>query len=89
MDIVEAAPRKKCIRSWKIYLERKIWTNMKTTGSIPTSKLKRAGKILKTGLKVGTNYASYFGEKLIHPDITKEKLDRKNAEDIMGKSSRA
>ncbi|MFT4568908.1 MAG: putative unusual protein kinase regulating ubiquinone biosynthesis (AarF/ABC1/UbiB family) [Saprospiraceae bacterium] len=56
---------------------------MKTAKSIPTSKLKRAGKILKTGLKVGKNYAAYYGEKLIHPELTTEKLEKNNASDIM------
>ncbi len=56
---------------------------MKTTDKIPTGKLERAGKILKTGLKVGKNYASYYGEKIIGGEASKDKLDRSNAEDIM------
>ncbi len=56
---------------------------MKTTDSIPTGKLKRAGKILKTSLKVGRNYASYYGERLVNSDVSKEKLNSKNASDIM------
>lgn len=56
---------------------------MKTTDKIPTSKLGRAGKILKTGLKVGKNYASYYGGKMINADVSKEKLDENNASDIM------
>lgn len=56
---------------------------MKTTGNIPVGKLKRAGKILKTGLKVGKNYASYYGEKVIKGESSKKHLDKKNASDIM------
>lgn len=56
---------------------------MKTAKSIPTNKLSRAGKILKTGLKVGKNYASYYGEKIIRPEVSKEKLNKANAADIM------
>lgn len=56
---------------------------MKTAKNIPTSKIKRAGKIIKTGLKVGKNYASYYGEKIINSDVSKEKLDKNNASDIM------
>ena len=56
---------------------------MKTTDKIPTGKLKRAGKILKTGLKVGKNYASYYGEKIVNKKVSKDKLDRNNASDIM------
>lgn len=56
---------------------------MKTAKSIPTGKLERAGKILKTGLKVGKNYATYYGEKLINPNTSTEKLEKSNATDIM------
>lgn len=55
---------------------------MKTIDKIPSSKIGRATSIVKTGLKVGANYASYYGEKLINSDITKEKLDENNAKDI-------
>jgi predicted unusual protein kinase regulating ubiquinone biosynthesis (AarF/ABC1/UbiB family) len=55
---------------------------MKTIDKIPTSKIERAGQLVKTGLKVGGNYISYYGEKLIHPNLTKEKLNENNAEDI-------
>lgn len=56
---------------------------MKTIDKIPVGKLKRAGKIVKTGLKVGRNYASYYGEKLVNPQVSKDKLDRDNASEIM------
>ena len=55
---------------------------MKTIDKIPTSKLSRAGKLLKTGLKVGKNYAGYYGSKILG-DADKESLDQKNAADIM------
>ena len=55
---------------------------MKTIDKIPTSKIERASQLVKTGLKVGGNYISYYGEKLIHPNLTKEKLNENNAEDI-------
>ncbi|MEL6388800.1 MAG: AarF/UbiB family protein [Bacteroidota bacterium] len=56
---------------------------MKTAETIPTSKFKRAGKIIRTGIKVGTNYASYYGEKLVGGDASRDKLDEKNATEIM------
>ena len=56
---------------------------MKTTKNIPIGKFKRAGKILKTSLKVGTNYAAYYGEKILNPNSDREKLDENNAADIM------
>lgn len=55
---------------------------MKTLDHIPTGKLERAGKLVKTGLKVGGNYVAYYGEKLINPSLTREKLDENNAGDI-------
>lgn len=55
---------------------------MKTIDKIPSSKIGRATSIVKTGLKVGANYASYYGEKLINSDLTKEKLEKNNAKDI-------
>ncbi|CAM3451847.1 Protein kinase domain-containing protein [Flavobacterium longum] len=55
---------------------------MKTLDSIPTGKLERAGKLVKTGIKVGGNYISYYGEKLINPSVTKDKLNENNAADI-------
>ncbi len=55
---------------------------MKTLDHIPTGKLERAGKLVKTGLKVGGNYVAYYGEKLINPSLTRDKLDENNAGDI-------
>ena len=49
---------------------------MKTIDKIPTGKLGRASKMLKTGLKVGKNYAGYYGSKLLG-DADKESLDQK------------
>jgi predicted unusual protein kinase regulating ubiquinone biosynthesis (AarF/ABC1/UbiB family) len=55
---------------------------MKTLDKIPTSKIERAGQLVKTGFKVGGNYVAYYGEKLINPSLTKDKLNENNAEDI-------
>ena len=55
---------------------------MKTLDKIPTGKLERAGKLVTTGIKVGGNYVAYYGEKLLNPSLTKEKLNENNAEDI-------
>jgi len=55
---------------------------MKTIDKIPSTKIGRAASVLKTGLKVGTNYVAYYGEKIIDKDLTREKLDKKNAKDI-------
>lgn len=55
---------------------------MKTLDKIPTTKIQRAGQLVKTGFKVGGNYMAYYGEKLVNPDLTREKLNENNAEDI-------
>jgi len=55
---------------------------LKTIDSIPTNKLQRASKLVQTGVKVGANYVKYYGEKVINPSLTKDKLNETNAEDI-------
>ncbi len=55
---------------------------MKTLDKIPTSKIERATQLVKTGFKVGGNYIAYYGEKMVNPSLTREKLNENNAEDI-------
>lgn len=55
---------------------------MKTLDKIPTGKIGRASKLVKTGVKIGGNYAKYYGKKLVNPDLSREQLDEDNAEDI-------
>jgi len=56
---------------------------MKTIDSIPTSKIKRASKLVTTGAKVGVNYLKYYGNKLVSSEEeAKEQLNQDNAEDI-------
>ena len=37
---------------------------MKRLDKIPTSKIERATKLVTTGIKVGVNYAKYYGNKI-------------------------
>lgn len=56
---------------------------MKTIDKIPTSKIQRATKMVKTGAKVGVNYIKYYGNKMvISEEDAKAKLNEDNAEDI-------
>ena len=55
---------------------------MKEQSKIPTSKVKRAAKLIGTGAKVGGNYVKYYANKVIGDKNAKEKLDKENAEDI-------
>lgn len=55
---------------------------MKTIDNIPTSKLGRTTKLVQTGVKVGGNYLKYYGKKALNSNVTREELDKDNAEDI-------
>ena len=55
---------------------------MKKIDSIPTGKMERVTKLVTTGVKVGGNYLKYYGEKVINPSLTKDKLHENNASDI-------
>lgn len=55
---------------------------MKTIDYIPTSKIERASKLVQTGAKVGVNYIKYYSEKLVNSELTRDKLNENNAEDI-------
>lgn len=55
---------------------------MKTIDYIPTSKIERATKLVQTGAKVGVNYIKYYGEKIVNSDLSRDKLNENNAEDI-------
>ena len=55
---------------------------MKTLDHIPTGKIERAGKLVSTGARVGSNYLKYYAGKLVNPELSKERLNEDNAEDI-------
>ena len=56
---------------------------MKSIDKIPTSKIQRATRIIKTGAKVGVNYVNYYTSQ-IHKSEKEAKLvlDESNASDI-------
>lgn len=49
---------------------------------IPSSKVQRAGRFFKTGMKVSGNYLKHYSKKALNQDVTREDLDKKNADDI-------
>lgn len=55
---------------------------MKTLDRIPTGKIERAGKLVKTGVKIGGNYVKYYSKKLVNPELSKDELNEDNAGDI-------
>ena len=58
---------------------------MKETHSrIPTSKVARATRFVRTGFKVGGNYLKYYSRKAVDPNTDRESLDRQNAKAVYG-----
>jgi predicted unusual protein kinase regulating ubiquinone biosynthesis (AarF/ABC1/UbiB family) len=55
---------------------------MKEQRKIPTGKVSRAARFVKTGAKVGGNYVRHYTRKLVDKNATKEMLDQENAADI-------
>ncbi|MEN8666869.1 MAG: AarF/UbiB family protein [Flavobacteriaceae bacterium] len=55
---------------------------MKTLDHIPTGKIERASTLVKTGIKIGGNYAKYYSQKILSPSKDKEQLNQDNASDI-------
>lgn len=49
---------------------------------IPSSKVERAAKFVKTGIKVGGNYLKHYAQKVVNPELEREALDQANASDI-------
>ena len=54
----------------------------KEQNSIPTSKVQRSGKFVKTGIKVGGNYLKHYSKKLFNPELDRSELNEDNANDI-------
>ena len=55
---------------------------MKTLDSIPTHKMERVGKLVTTGLRVGSNYLKFYGKNVLQGEPDREALDEANARDI-------
>lgn len=54
----------------------------KEQNSIPTSKVERSARFVKTGFKVGGNYIKHYSKKLFNPALDKTELNEDNAADI-------
>lgn len=55
---------------------------MKEQNSIPTSKVERSAKFVKTGFKIGGNYIKHYSKKLFNPELNRDELNSDNAADI-------
>ena len=50
--------------------------------SIPSGKVERAMRFVKTGVQIGGNYIKHYSKKMVDPSLTKDALHEDNAEDV-------
>ena len=55
---------------------------MKVQESMPTTKVERSAKFVKTGFQIGGNYIKHYSKKLFDPDLSRDELNEDNASDI-------
>ncbi|WP_443946455.1 ABC1 kinase family protein [Pedobacter sp. AW1-32] len=55
---------------------------MKTQKSIPTTKVERSAKFVKTGFQIGGNYIKHYSKKIFNPELDRTELNEDNATDI-------
>ena len=49
---------------------------------MPSTKVERSAKFVKTGFQIGGNYIKHYSKKLFNPDLTRDELNEDNAVDI-------
>jgi len=55
---------------------------MKAQESMPTTKVERSAKFVKTGFRIGGNYVKHYSKKLFNPELNRDELNEDNATDI-------
>src|SRR5690242_6694012 len=55
---------------------------MKTQETMPTTKVERSAKFVKTGFRIGGNYVKHYSKKLFNPELSRDELNEDNASDI-------
>lgn len=50
--------------------------------SIPSTKVQRAMRFVKTGAQIGGNYLKHYSKKLVDPSLSKDVLHEENAADV-------
>lgn len=55
---------------------------MKTQETMPTTKVERSAKFVKTGFQIGGNYIKHYSKKLFNPEHSRDELNENNAADI-------
>lgn len=49
---------------------------------MPTTKVERSAKFVKTGFQIGGNYIKHYSKKIFNPALSKDELNEDNAADI-------
>ena len=55
---------------------------MKAQETMPTTKVERSAKFVKTGFQIGGNYIKHYSKKLFNPELSRDELNEDNAADI-------
>lgn len=55
---------------------------MKAQESMPTTKVERSAKFVKTGFQIGGNYIKHYSKKIFNPQLSRDELNEDNAADI-------
>jgi len=55
---------------------------MKAQETMPTTKVERSAKFVKTGFQIGGNYIKHYSKKIFNPDLSRDELNEDNAADI-------
>lgn len=55
---------------------------MKAQETMPTTKVERSAKFVKTGFQIGGNYIKHYSKKIFNPDLSRDELNEDNASDI-------
>lgn len=50
--------------------------------TMPTTKVERSAKFVKTGFQIGGNYIKHYSKKLFNPELSRDELNEDNASDI-------
>ena len=50
--------------------------------SIPSTKVQRAMRFVKTGAQIGGNYIKHYSKKIVDPSLSKDELHENNANDV-------
>ncbi|WP_316769621.1 ABC1 kinase family protein [Pedobacter frigiditerrae] len=55
---------------------------MRTQETMPTTKVERSAKFVKTGFQIGGNYIKHYSKKIFNPELSRDELNEDNASDI-------